>query len=465
MIDWRTAGDVPFSVWERAIREAGGPALLAGEAAWQAAKPHSALALAMLAVESSYGTRFRLDKAANQNPLNLRPPNGDGYMRYPSYPAAMRAWRERITSPDYKGGIYAKTQSLDDLIHVYAPDSDGNSEKAYVAAIELLFDRWGIAPKEEPMADLKYGLVPYPAVIASHLSADNPWVNGGAPTIPEAIFWHRMVGTWEGTNGWFHAGKAATAYGVSVVATDGTGGKIYEWVARGSGLYGESSGPAVGPYGDGAKLIDKVGVNGVNRTTKAIEISGNYDTPLDEAARAAIVNLTAYFADQRHIPWDQFPNVPGEDRSFVIWHQEITGPAYKACPGSVVMAETSALIARVSAVLKRYQTQGQVVTPKPPQYTPALLPDWWEESVGSPYPSDNSHKGVKLYVCRRNYVATHGTRRLCAPFGDADRSGPNLAVREKVHGERITGDNKWVLTVDGHYVSAAKLSPRITVRS
>lgn len=472
-IDWRTFGDVPLAVWQTTIRAAGGPELLAAESSWQAAKPHSALALAMLRAESNYATDFNLNRPENLNPLNLRPPSGGGYMSYPSYPAALRAWRERITSPDYKGGVYARTTTIADLIRVYAPSSDNNNEAGYVRTIETLFNKWGVSgtsgpatpnPGGTPMPDLVFGRVPYPAVVESHLSEPNPYlVMSGAPNDAnvEAVFWHRMIGSWHGTNTWFHGGNAATAYGVSVAATDGVGGKIFEWMARNSGAYGESSGPANGPYGDGAKLIAKVGVNSVNRTTKAIEISGNYDTPLDEAARKAIVALTAYFADRREIPWTEFPNVPGEDRSFVCWHNEITGLAYKQCPGSVVMAETPALIQRVKDLLRTHQ-EG-VSAPAPTQYAKPILPPWWEDQLGKTYPTDQSDGSAKVYVMQRNFVATEETRRLDRAGGrNAKRTGPNLKAGEKIHGERLRSDG-FVITVDGHYVSMNKLSPRVRI--
>lgn len=217
------------------------------------------------------------------------------------------------------------------------------------------------------MSALQFGKVPYPAVVESHLPFSNPMIEAGAPAIPAAVFWHRMIGSWNGTDGWFHAGHAATAYGVAVADMDGAAlaGSIYEWISPASGWYGESSGPADGPYGDGAAYVAEVGVGNVNRLSKAIEISGNYDTPLDEKSRAAIVALTAYFADQARIPWDSFPAVPGKGRSFVIWHNEITGLAYKECPGRVVMDETPDLIARIKDVLKAAQTGGAKPQPKP----------------------------------------------------------------------------------------------------
>jgi hypothetical protein len=466
MTNWRDYGPVEYPVWANTILDAGGPPELSTVAAWQAAGEHSALALAMLNAESSYGKNFNLNKKENLNPLNLRPPSGGGYMAYPTYPAAIRAWRERLTSPDYKGGVYANTETLEDLIHVYAPGSDNNDEAAYVATIRTLFLAWGIKG-EPPMADIVFGKVPYPDVIQSHLPASNPYVQeGGAPKDEdvEAVFWHIMVGTWAGTNSWFHAGKAATAYGVSVQSVDGVGGKIYEWIPRNNGWYGESSGPAVAPYGDGAKLIAKVGVNSVNRTTKAIEISGNPSTPLDPASRLSIVKITAYYADKHRIPWNEFPIVPGEDRSYVCWHNEITGLAYKTCPGTVVMGETPALIVQVANYLKQFQQPGAVIV-TPPVYAASELPEWWEETVKQSYPGDQSENGTKFYVCRRNFVAKTGTRRLNKPGENPERSGPNLKQAEKVHGERycVVGKERRILTNDGHYIAANKLSPPVKV--
>lgn len=321
------------------------------------------------------------------------------------------------------------------------------------------------------VADVVFGRVPYPAVIASHLPASNPWVKtSGAPDVPEAVVWHRMVGTFRGTDGWFHGGNAATCYGIGCAATDGQAdaGRIFEWIAPGSGWYGESSGPVSAPYGDGLALVNKVGVSNVNRVSKAIEVSGDYDTPLDEACRAAIVSMTAYWADQAHIPHDQFPIVPGEDRSYVVWHQEITIGSGKVCPGRVLMYETPALIARVAAVLKHYQVDESKPVPKPPEYAESELPEWWEDALAQSHPSDATEGGRRYWVMRRNFEAVASTRRLASVKKGAKKSGPSVAVREKVFGERLVqGDDgkAYVLTNDGHAILASKLTPRVTIAS
>ena len=319
-----------------------------------------------------------------------------------------------------------------------------------------------------PTTNITFGRVPYPSVVTSPLPFSNPYIKDGALAVPEAVFWHRMIGTWNGTDGWFHAGNAATAYGVAVAATDGaeTAGKIYEWISRESGWYGESSGPAKNPYGDGALLIAKVGVDRVNQSSRAIEISGEYDTPLDEAARASIAAITAYWADVKQIPWDVFPIVPGESRSFVCWHNEITGTSYKLCPGAVVMQETPALIQRVKALLKQYQTDAKPT--KPPVYAPPVLPPWFAESLERDHPSDAVWNERRYWAMRRNGEAVASTNRLAEPRRDAPPSGPKVAVREKVFIERSVpgndGKTYW-LTQDGHYVLAAKFTPNVTIRT
>lgn len=329
--------------------------------------------------------------------------------------------------------------------------------------------------QEESVSDtLVFGRVPYPATTERHLPLGK-WVKAGAPAVPEAVVWHRMLGTLWGTDGWFFGGNAATAYGIGVTSIDGAddAGRIIEWMAPASGLYGESSGPAKAPYGDGAIFVQRFGVNNVNRLTKAIEISGEYGTPLDEPARKSIVALTAYFADQRRIPWDVFPMVPNELRSFVIWHQEFTGPAEKVCPGTVVMGETSALIARVRDVLKAAQTI--TPQPKPPVYAAPDLPSWWEAHAAQSWPSDADHDGVRYRVARRNVEALKPAVRRSRPDAKAPKSGPNFQVREKANVERVltivttseSGNRTntgWLLTADGHYVRDTSFTPQIIVK-
>ncbi len=331
-------------------------------------------------------------------------------------------------------------------------------------------------PVEQPPAggstvSIVFGNVPYPDVIKSHFPTSNPWIGSGAPAILEAVVWHRMLGTWAGTNAWGQAGNFATAYGVSVKATDGTGGKIYEWIAPNSGLYGESSGPVNAPYGDGLALVNKVGVSSVNRTTKAIEISGNYDTPLDADAKHAVAALTAYFADQKHIPWDQFPIIPGENRSFVVWHQEITIGSGKVCPGQVVMDATPEMIQMTADIMKQYQETGVPVPEPKPEPAPTPKPGKYATPITYPWLSSedaNVHNvgSTRVLPLTLTYTAQKATPRYQKGSKQAEKIGPNIAKGTQFEANRVfrSGDGiTFVMTRYGSRVLASALMPRVAV--
>lgn len=143
--NWRTYGDVTYQQWKDTITEAGGPTGLAARAIYDALKGYTALALSMLGQESSYFTRWNANVKTNLNPWNLRPPSGNGYVKYSSFLEAARAWRTRlIEDKDYKDGVYQETISLADLIHVYAPDNDGNDEQEYVDSVLSRLQSWGV---------------------------------------------------------------------------------------------------------------------------------------------------------------------------------------------------------------------------------------------------------------------------------------------------------------------------------
>jgi hypothetical protein len=147
---WRELGNVTRQQWADVLQAARSPLHIVADRAYDAAAPHTALCLAMLHVESQFGTAFNANSSANQNFLNLRPPIGGGFMAFPTAVDGIRAWRERITSPTYKNGIYAGTTTIEELIHIYAPSTDGNREDQYVASIKADLDRWGVEEGFEP---------------------------------------------------------------------------------------------------------------------------------------------------------------------------------------------------------------------------------------------------------------------------------------------------------------------------
>lgn len=155
MTNWRDTGDVTLDVYEAEFRRLDSPLLGEVEAVHLAAEGLSALGLAMMFHEQKYATLSDIP-AEFRNPLSLAKPDGtpadglDRWMRFDTWAEGVAAWKERITSPTYKDGIYARTTTIEELVHVYAPSSDGNSEARYVAVLNERLDAFSRFPRKEP---------------------------------------------------------------------------------------------------------------------------------------------------------------------------------------------------------------------------------------------------------------------------------------------------------------------------
>lgn len=286
------------------------------------------------------------------------------------------------------------------------------------------------------MADLVFGKVPHPFYQDRYIANSTAWNDLGKRTI-RACVWHRMYGTLWGTDTYFRneaAGKALTDYGVGVTATDGANnaGVILRWNDPNGRRAPWASGPVSNPIDDGAAFVNLYGVNGVNRDAVSIEISGNGATALDAKARAAVVGITAYWADQYKVPWDQFPAVPNEGRSFVMWHGEIYDGKRNSCPGAVVQAATDGMIAEIKAILKQYQTgtTTEPDEPAPPVYAKPQPPAAGDSVVNGRY----------FMAHTVEYTLTQDvTPRIYADPG-SDPTGPVKKKGTKVKSTHIVSD-------------------------
>lgn len=148
---WRGIGDVSYQTWRSVVRSTGGPEGLASEVSYEAAKPHSALILAMAGRECKWGTTENINKLSNRNVLNLKQPikpDGTrlpGFMAFTTWDAGIKAARERITSTTYGNGIYVPTKTVFDLISVFAPSIE-NDVQGYVDFVESSIARWKTIP-------------------------------------------------------------------------------------------------------------------------------------------------------------------------------------------------------------------------------------------------------------------------------------------------------------------------------
>ncbi len=449
---WRTIGDIPYGIWEKTILDAGGPTGLASRESFDAARPHSALALAMLKQESSYATDFDANPASNRNPWNLKIPTGGGYVSYPTWADGVRGWRERITSPTYKDSIYHNTRTVEDLIYVYAPpfDQTKTSTEAYINLIVRLVNAWGpvsIPDGEEPVADITFGNVPmYGYTDRQHVTANKPegvgWDNLGQRK-PKFIALHRMWGNLTGTDGFFGdpTVQALTDFGVGVEAFDGSkAGHIYLWNDPLGYRSGWASGRVSAPYGDGKRIVDKYGIIAVNRDGVSVEISGKETTPIDDFSWKEIVHLCAWWVDFMKIPFHTRVN-PSTGINYLIWHEEFTIGTGNTCPFELVKAQTNRLYNDIAAFLEPFQTGGVTVTttPSPVTTTPAPIPPP-EYAVPIPVPelaefSDYEADSMQAVVSAdgEDYIfvndrvkAIRDTPRLQKANRQARRRGPDI---------------------------------------
>jgi hypothetical protein len=207
----------------------------------------------------------------------------------------------------------------------------------------------------------KFGYIDYQARMAGKPEGIG-WDNLGKRDMLGIVL-HRMYGTLAGTLSYFALPStgALTDFAVGVAAIDGKdqAGVIHQYNDPFGYRSGWASGRVSAPYGDGLRFVDKYGVNAVNKRLTSLEISGYENTPIDDFAWGEIVHFVAYWADQCHIRYDQFPLNPATGISFLFWHQEFTIGTGKLCPWDVVMSRTNELIKDVTAMLKQAQTSGQ----------------------------------------------------------------------------------------------------------
>lgn len=224
---------------------------------------------------------------------------------------------------------------------------------------------------------ITFGNVPRPAIeqrIIPNTQAveGHGWDNLGKRN-PKFIALHRMVGTLGGTDTWFRKPSVAslTDFGMGIASIDGpaNAGRIFQWNDYHGHRSGWASGPAKGAYGDGLAIINKYGINAVNRDGVSVEVSGT-DEPLDAVSWKALVHLCAFLIDEMKIPYTSLPKNPHTGINVLIWHNEFTNGTGKQCPFPWLRNNTNRLYNDIKAFLKPYQ-EGE----KKPEPAPAPTPE------------------------------------------------------------------------------------------
>jgi len=219
-----------------------------------------------------------------------------------------------------------------------------------------------------------------------------------------------------------------------------------------TGTSKDMTGWAQGPYSasgaskDGRAFRDKFGpisgkgVNVVNSDLESVEVTGNYDDPISEACKAALVQWTASRAQKLGCTSESFPISPITGLTIIYGHIEFCGKAHKICPGSVVWAFINGeLVVRVKAMLRAAEGATVPTTPPIPSepgglwpYPDPVLPAFWAALLeGEPYVI---HKGTVWYPDSLTYVVKESTKRQQYAVADDRIVGPDLKVGESFKG-------------------------------
>jgi hypothetical protein len=393
---------------------------------------------------SNWGLTFSPQKAARAHVVHMCAYLGLTDVP-PDWIATDARW-QAVAEAGYVGTVTA-TADLGNGRWATDPDYASKVRSRYLAY-------WGepdeISQEGTAPMTISFGRVPDPGYIdLQHTTAGKPegvgWDNLGKRE-PKFIALHRMLGTLAGTANWFARNDvgALTDYGLGVADVDGAGlaGVIHKYNDPLGWRSGWASGRVSAPYGDGKAIVDRYGINAVNRDGVSIEISGYQDTPVDEVAWGELVALCAYWIDHMQIPYTALPKNPHTGINALIWHQEFCIGTGKECPFRWVMQNTDRLYEDVKAYLQPYQegTQGETQPQSaesaevpPPQYaTPAPIAEL--AALGNLDPDTATAvaevDGQTFYYVNDQVEARRDTPRLRYAAADAERVGPDIRAGE-----------------------------------
>ncbi|MEA2524744.1 MAG: hypothetical protein QOF73_1971, partial [Thermomicrobiales bacterium] len=345
---WRDIGDTTFDAFRDTLTSNRSPLLTEARACYDAGRPHTKLLLAQLKHESRFGTEG-LATNGGHNPLGLRPRNAGGFAAFATWAEAVRFWHGKIVDPAY---AYARTVTIEDYIHVYAPASDGNDEAAYCAAIRALIATLPASSDPPPVR----GRVPKPPVVRSWVT-NKRIGHGREPDQQRAgrivgTCHHTMEGFLLGTDHVFHdpAWPGLTDYGIGG-APDGPrlDGVIYEWIDPDSRVVPWANGTvggAIGPYGDAPTFLSTFGRSAVNARLRSIETSDGANPNADKSPREieSLCFLTAWIHSEQ----------AGQTAETFAWnlHHREFGVDHQQCPGAYIVAHVDAIQARTTAIIR-----------------------------------------------------------------------------------------------------------------
>lgn len=471
-MNWREIPNISRAQWTQVLRDAGSPLAAVADETYKAALPLTALALAQMHVESQFGTSFAANPVTNRNVLNLRPRGGlPGFQSFASWQEGVEEYRKRLLDIDY---AYAHTTTLRDLIHVFAPSSDGNNEAEYVASIECDLARWGVTG-EEPMPDnatVVFGRVPKPAII--ELICPKPFEGAGfyrvGPRQNVGVCEHITDG--HGSIEFYHAffstgGERATDALVDfVIGRDGRIAMLNDW--RGTRAPW-ANGNKLGMEGDGPAFYQRFGVEGIDQKLVSIEHEGTAAEDWPAAMWNAAVSLDAWLFDQMGVRFDSYPVHQRYGVVTHMLHSEFTnkgGNALDECPGRYLKQHITAFQSDVRAVLMAHQVVAS--EPEPPVKPPVdITPKPFKGFRHGLETRTDQHDGPDTYyfISREFKVAPGRKAQRRREIGKDALIVSVLPEGTKVKGAFLTrqDDLDWLIDESGYAYQANAFNPKFAL--
>lgn len=473
---WRTLGDVPYSTWFDVL-EAHKPTHYGNDAVrnvhdqlmyrstWKAAQPHSALLLVLMLLESSGGWKSnRNDPIANRNPFSFRvkdysnPDKPSGYVSFNDWKEAMEHAHDRLFEDDGwwagRDNPYQDTETIADLLNVYAPKSDQNATDDMIERAVDYLDNWprlGASVPPQYNYDNAKPINYRDWEVAEHMKYAG-YIDP-ADHIIRALIIHSAYGTLVGTTSWFNGGNALTDWMVGNVFVDGEtrDGELRRFNDPQGNRYAYASGKVDRPIEDAAKFLELFGPSpsAINMFTTAIERSNKSTNwpPVSDREHEQRVHVAAYYANlygkylyektgEHHLTCDSFPLIPSENnRSFLIYHSEVNYPKRNTCPDFEVRSTLPQFINDVRVLLSKWQLGTPHIPPEvPPDSMPEYEPPVVIEELQA-YTGDDEHtapafikrgKDVFVFVNDRVVAIQKTPRYQVANLDNVKVIGPDI---------------------------------------
>ena len=407
------------------------------DAIYSVVKEHSRLFLAMAFHETKLGTLFTVEgfDATFKNPVALM--TAGEYLEFATWAGAASQWIYRLVigANTYKGGVYSRTVTLEDLVHVYAPAAAGNDEARYVTVVEERLAAYGY--EEEPPVAGTVQLRPVqmvgcsqpvmiPADLQFRVEIIPAWQTNQRPGIPMAPEFYTQHETGNPSFGagavmhsrYMHTGAGGQQLGYHLTIDDGV---LIQMVPLNEVTWHAGDGAGQGNY----KSI-------------ACELCINSDSDLDKSrlyaaiVAAGVMQAMGIEEVVQHNHWSG-KDCPHVIRSIGYWDDYL-------------------------AVVAQYRTGQQDAPP----YAPADVLD-----LGEWDGEDRVVNGTTFHACRRKLTARTTTKRYRFGAIDSASIGPDMKKGDKAEilyvFQAKNGGTRWGYSSYGTRFRLAHFTPYVTI--